>query len=431
MPDTATSISYLPMLLVSVSHSAVPDDSSFDTPAAGQVDYLSHEWREEDVWRSWRSMTRQKNAIANGIRLENASWRTWWKQRNKLKTISPETLNWCVFFLCVMSIFFCLLRRMLARVEEPLAMRSAPSRIVELLNPQTLGALLFVFCALLILAIFSFYRLKDSDVTWLYGPLHLGSNWTPLSTSTEQISTASPRLTPHPIQRADSTDSAALSNRPSPSSQLSSTATAITKKPILKHRSISQLLTLPASPLFVTGEDDIIKEEDEEAPEDEKKDAQHIGEQGQGRQHAPVRPPLLHTKSDTHISWRRPFRKDSPPRIIAEEQQQLQHQSSLLLPSSASGSTTGSEQDVVVVPLSDLSSGGASAAGAAAKKKHISFNTFVEQCIAIEKPKMRRANSMNSGAGRKSRFYEESTDDGWVFGSCGSSLLGCSLALWF
>lgn len=102
MPETATSISYLPMLLVSVSHSAAPDDSSFDTPAAGQVDYLSHEWKEEDVWRSWRNMTRQKNAIANGIRLENASWRTWWKQRNKLKTISPETLNWCVLHIALL-----------------------------------------------------------------------------------------------------------------------------------------------------------------------------------------------------------------------------------------------------------------------------------------------------------------------------------------
>ena len=105
MPVPPTLTSYLPVLLVSVTHNAAPDDSSFDTQPEGQVDYLSHNWKEEDVWRSWRSMTRQKNAIANGTRLENASWRTWWKQRNKLKTISPETLNWCVFFLCVMSIF--------------------------------------------------------------------------------------------------------------------------------------------------------------------------------------------------------------------------------------------------------------------------------------------------------------------------------------
>ena len=98
MPIPATLTSYLPVLLVSVTRNAAPDDSSSDTLPAGQVDYLSHNWKEEDVWRSWRSMTRQKNAIANGMRLENASWRTWWKQRNKLKTISPETLNWCVLY---------------------------------------------------------------------------------------------------------------------------------------------------------------------------------------------------------------------------------------------------------------------------------------------------------------------------------------------
>ena len=87
--------SYLPVLLATVSSNA-NDDSAVSTLPRGQVDYLSHDWQEEDVWRSWRNMTRQKNDIANGMRLENASWRTWWKQRNKLKTISPETLNWYV-----------------------------------------------------------------------------------------------------------------------------------------------------------------------------------------------------------------------------------------------------------------------------------------------------------------------------------------------
>jgi len=84
---------YLPVLLVSLNN-AIPDDSSLTTAPRAQVDYLSHDWEEEDVWRSWRNMTRQKNAIANGARLENASWRTWWKQRNNLGTVSPETLNW-------------------------------------------------------------------------------------------------------------------------------------------------------------------------------------------------------------------------------------------------------------------------------------------------------------------------------------------------
>ncbi|KAG0170645.1 hypothetical protein DFQ28_000168 [Apophysomyces sp. BC1034] len=72
------------------------------------VDYLSYDFDEFDLAASWQRVTKQKNDIVNGLRLENASWRTWAKQKNKLKTISPETLNW----------------------------------------------------------------LKDSDVTWLYGPLH-------------------------------------------------------------------------------------------------------------------------------------------------------------------------------------------------------------------------------------------------------------------
>ena len=84
---------YLPVL---GSVNTVPDDSAVSDLPRGQVDYLSHEWREEDVWRSWRNMTRLKNEIANGVRLENASWRTWWKQRNGLGTVTPETLNWSV-----------------------------------------------------------------------------------------------------------------------------------------------------------------------------------------------------------------------------------------------------------------------------------------------------------------------------------------------
>lgn len=83
---------YLPVLPGSVN--TIPDDSTLSDLPRGQVDYLSHEWREEDVWRSWRNMTRLKNEIANGVRLENASWRTWWKQRNGLGTVTPETLNW-------------------------------------------------------------------------------------------------------------------------------------------------------------------------------------------------------------------------------------------------------------------------------------------------------------------------------------------------
>jgi hypothetical protein len=76
------------------SHTPALDDTSLSLLPRSQVDYLSHDWEEEDVWRSWRNMTRQKNEMANGVRLENASWRTWWKQRNGLGTVKPETLNW-------------------------------------------------------------------------------------------------------------------------------------------------------------------------------------------------------------------------------------------------------------------------------------------------------------------------------------------------
>ncbi|PSR78270.1 hypothetical protein PHLCEN_2v7466 [Hermanssonia centrifuga] len=301
MPVQATLTSYLPILLVSVNN---PDDSAFETQPDGQVDYLSHEWREEDVWRSWRSMTRQKNAIANGMRLENASWRTWWKQRNKLKTISPETLNW----------------------------------------------------------------LKDSDVTWLYGPLHIGSDWQHTADH-EPLSPCQPRI--------DNPDSASGSRAATPSG----------KKPILKHRSITELLSLPTSPFFHLDSD----EEDIEDPA-------HLSDDPEHHQ----RPPLMHTKSDTHISWRsRPFRKDSPPRIIASDlpPSGTDHLTTSTA-SSESSNSTGSDQD-----LNAQSSAGAEGPGG--KKKHISFNTFVEQCIAIEKPKpKRKASSV--------QFFHDSTyDDGY------------------
>jgi hypothetical protein len=38
-------------------------------------------------------------------RLENASWRTWAKSKYRLRTISPETLNWCVIRSYASTIF--------------------------------------------------------------------------------------------------------------------------------------------------------------------------------------------------------------------------------------------------------------------------------------------------------------------------------------
>ncbi|KAF7308392.1 DUF1752 domain-containing protein [Mycena chlorophos] len=253
---TPTMAQYLPVLLVSVSTNAVPDDSSLEPLPRGQVDYLSHQWEEEDVWRSWRSMTRQKNEIANGMRLENASWRTWWKQRNKLKTISPETLNW----------------------------------------------------------------LKDSDVTWLYGPLHTAVDWSP---------PPKPKPDPTEVGKESSTedklDLAQAKHRS-----------------ILKHRSVAELLQsdLPASPLFSPAESD---DSNDSNSDDNPTDVR------------PVRPPLLHTKSAPHIHppTHPHLRKPSPPRVLP--------------PAMAAASPDSSR--------------------AASSRRHITFNTFVEQCIAIDSPR--------------------------------------------
>ncbi|WVO15415.1 hypothetical protein L204_103073 [Cryptococcus depauperatus] len=215
------------------------------------VDYLSHVWSEEDVWASWRNMTRHKHEIANGVRLENASWRTWQKQRNKLKTISPETLNW----------------------------------------------------------------LKDSDVTWLYGPLHT-ANVEPVRPL--KVSPADERLG---------------FDRPDPDN-----AAGGSKKPILKHRTISEMLTKPKpSPILEFSDSNGLDNMDDDGD----------------------RPIIHQTKSDTNILRNRGAmpRRRSPPR---------HHYFGL--DKTPIGETN---------PMSPTDSNGTN-------RKHISFNTFVEQCVAVE-----------------------------------------------
>ena len=126
----------------------VADDSAITREPQQHVDYLSYEWREEDIWASWRHIVSQRKKWGERSRLENASWRTWAKSKYRLRTISPETLNW----------------------------------------------------------------LKESDVTWLYGPLK------PAET--------------HPI----------TSNQSEPLSQVSRSGSFVNKKPILKKRSMSEVM---------------------------------------------------------------------------------------------------------------------------------------------------------------------------------------------
>lgn len=51
------------------------DDINLQSDPDRHVDYLSHEWSENDIWVSWRQVTKQKAFLQSGARLENASWR--------------------------------------------------------------------------------------------------------------------------------------------------------------------------------------------------------------------------------------------------------------------------------------------------------------------------------------------------------------------
>lgn len=54
-------------LQVPQHYGPTPDDSGITTRLPSIcVDYLSHDWAEEDTWASWKAMTRHKSEIANG-----------------------------------------------------------------------------------------------------------------------------------------------------------------------------------------------------------------------------------------------------------------------------------------------------------------------------------------------------------------------------
>lgn len=72
------------------------DDTAIRSEPTRHVDYLSHNWKEEDIWSSWRHIVAKRKAYSNSPRLVNASWRTWAKSMSRLKTVSPEALNWYV-----------------------------------------------------------------------------------------------------------------------------------------------------------------------------------------------------------------------------------------------------------------------------------------------------------------------------------------------
>lgn len=153
------------------------------------------------------------------------------------------------------------------------------------------------------------YRLKDSDVTWLYGPLH------------EHADPVPPPKVASTHDRLDLVDSAAH------------------MKSILKHRTISEMLTTPgrsASPAVEIHMD---------------------GSDANGGGSGVTTPKLGIIKSDTNLSAKKRKSGGSPP----ASSRLLSHPS---LDRTDSMATADSLEE----------------------KRHISFNSRVDQCIAVDYP---------------------------------------------
>lgn len=47
-----------------------PDDAQIEKKMPSIcVDYLSHNWAQEDVWQSWKAMTKRKNEVSTVLKL--------------------------------------------------------------------------------------------------------------------------------------------------------------------------------------------------------------------------------------------------------------------------------------------------------------------------------------------------------------------------
>lgn len=171
------------------------DDTAVRKEPSHHVDYLSYDWREEDIWSSWRHIVEHRKVYGERSRLENASWRTWAKSQFKLKTVSPDSLNWSVSIISL-GPHACTPVTPVTRVDQPHPCTSLPA---------------FSFSPI---ATNHPDRLKDVDVTWLYGPMQPASN----RFCSQQTS--------------------------EPASRLSKTNSFVNgvKKPILKKRSMSEAM---------------------------------------------------------------------------------------------------------------------------------------------------------------------------------------------
>lgn len=89
-------------------HVGARDDFALNIQPFRNVNYLTHDWCEEDIPSTWRyvvsrradwaeTATRRKSIwkpFNNIPRYENALWRSWAQRRFQLETVSPDTINW-------------------------------------------------------------------------------------------------------------------------------------------------------------------------------------------------------------------------------------------------------------------------------------------------------------------------------------------------
>ncbi|CZR50377.1 uncharacterized protein PAC_00249 [Phialocephala subalpina] len=89
-------------------HVGARDDFDLNIQPFRNVNYLTHDWCEEDIPSTWRyvvsrradwaeTTTRRKSIwrpFNNIPRYENALWRSWAQRRFQLNTVSPDTINW-------------------------------------------------------------------------------------------------------------------------------------------------------------------------------------------------------------------------------------------------------------------------------------------------------------------------------------------------
>ncbi|ODV90989.1 hypothetical protein CANCADRAFT_57368 [Tortispora caseinolytica NRRL Y-17796] len=169
------------------------DDTKIQYAPSHHVDYLSHNWKESDVSSSWRYVVLQRKNVANSARLENASWRTWMKAKYNLRTVSPESVNW----------------------------------------------------------------LKDYDVTWLYGPIlpasaaHVGDvdYSAPKHKRTNSVSPA--RIQGNAAEQSMSETKDELLKASQAISTINASHAAAATKPILKRRTISEMMLSGSSMLDI------------------------------------------------------------------------------------------------------------------------------------------------------------------------------------